>query len=776
MLARRYLPRLARGAVLLMGAHTAIPTVASSCAPAPKTRHQQARQGQRQAAADGRDASTSAVEQHLEQPLEQLPQRDPSDFRMGNGLREVMEQSEFDETRSVEVQDAPARPHKGGDSSSLENAEARHKLLGVGAIRKGPNDERNGRVLFEWTRTVVIGRNRKRQKETFNRWLPLEELEILERQARPEAEDESEEELPVLVDAPSKADHERSRKPREKLETHNPWQVGGAWKSKTVQHISAHQMIRDHFPNDFLVPDAVKRGAVFCRACKKNYPLIKSSLTAHTQCEKHQSAIRKLVEKTDVDAQIKTFLEDYFKEHPQEATATLSTDVHLYRYRVTEALLGNGIPLNKAYGLRPLLERSGVALTDPSHLASMIPRILEREKNLLKEEIKGQYITFVFDGTTRLGEAVNVVVRFCPSDFNAIQQRLVNFTTLKKHLNGNELGRHLMDVLRELHIPYEQVVGSSRDSCATNGAGLRVIKPFLPSMMDVLCYSHMLQGTGSRLQFKSLDTFLTPFITLQTMAIVKSLWKEIVGTSMKGYSHIRWWSRWELMKDLATAFGSVLDQFVAQLIARDIAEETTKKLKAVLDSPDQRSTLELELAVAMDLEPLVKATYLLEGDGLCLLKAYDVVEDLRKLGRSLDAQESLPNAAAVLRSRAQLEEGVKFRQYWSEKDCPGGSGWYEGHVLGKKPGHGHLCAVRYSNGDEMWIMKAEEKAFRGNILAHMLIEWQVVRGMVQPAFDYIESRLTDHCDAPYHMQLQHAQMRQLKVHYIRLSHFRMLFS
>lgn len=769
----RVLPALARGATVLLGAHVALrcasQSTVTSCAPAQRQssiirRPTRSRSSGTSAETDGTHESNNQEEQEpaltgaaCEPSLTgDVLLREAAGIFDGENLEEDLVEAAEDPTYDV-------------------NKPAKHKDLGEGAIRKGPNAAKEGRVLFEWTRLESVGRARVRKKVVLNRWVHIEELQLLMQHdatdAVTDAVGEAEDRVPAtagnvppLVDAPLRADHERERKRKENPVTANPWKLSGEKKTKTVKHISAEKMIREHFAESFLVPDAMKKNYVFCRACKHGYPLIKSSITAHVQSSKHEAAVKKLLHKKEDDHEVQNFLEDYFKEHPQEQTATLSKDVQLYRYRTVEALLGNGIPLNKVGGLRPLLERSGIALTDHSHLASMVPRLLEREKKRLKKELHGQYITFVFDGTTRLGEAVNVVCRYCPSDFKAIEQRLVSFATMKKHMNGNELGRHLMDVLRSLDVPYELIVASSRDSCATNGAGLRVISPFLPSMMCVLCYSHMLQGTGSRLNFDCLDAFLAPFISLQTMAIVRSLWKEIVGTSMKGYSHIRWWSRWELMKDLATAFGPTLDKFVHELAVREVAEDTTRKLQAFLLDPAKRESLELELAVAMDLEPLVKTTYELEGDGLCILKAYDKVEELRRLGRTLDHQMSLPNAAAVLRSRAKLQDGVKFRQYWSEEDCPGGAGWYEGIVLGKNPGHGHLCAVRYSTGDEMWIFKSEEKTFRGHILAHSLPEWQTVKNMVQLAFKYIEDRLTNECDAPYHLKEQHSQMQLLKVH------------
>ena len=119
----------------------------------------------------------------------------------------------------------------------------------------------------------------------------------------------------------------------------------------------------------------------------------------------------------------------------------------------------------------------------------------------------------------------------------------------------------------------------------------------------------------------------------------------------------------------------------------------------------------------------------------------DPTQAIRALGRSFDSQTSLPNTAALLRARAEIKHGLKIRQDWSEADAPGQSGWWEGEVVKKKPGHGQLCAVKYSNGQEMWILKSEEQSFRGHIIAHKLAEWQPAVDKITPAFEYIETRL-----------------------------------
>lgn len=195
------------------------------------------------------------------------------------------------------------------------------------------------------------------------------------------------------------------------------------------------------------MPDVSKRNAVFCRACKNSYPLIKQSIKLHVNSEKHERALKALIAQVNDDADLTHFVEDFYQSRAEVASSSTSLETQIFRIRVVETLLGSGIPLARADTLRTLLERAGVSLTHSSHLASTcIPLIHEREVAMIHSELSTQYICFIFDGTTRLGEAVNVVYRYCTADF-VICHRLVDFTTTKAHMNGAELAQHLNEVL-----------------------------------------------------------------------------------------------------------------------------------------------------------------------------------------------------------------------------------------------------------------------------------------------------------------------------------------
>ena len=117
--------------------------------------------------------------------------------------------------------------------------------------------------------------------------------------------------------------------------------------------------------------------------------------------------------------------------HPK-GCSSLSMDTRVYRVCVVEQFLKSGIPISKIDDLRSLLEEGTYRLTHSSHLAEYIPVIHEEEKKRIKREIGCQEVSAIFDGRTRLGEALAIVVRFFEGW--SIQQRVVKWSMLAKSL------------------------------------------------------------------------------------------------------------------------------------------------------------------------------------------------------------------------------------------------------------------------------------------------------------------------------------------------------
>ena len=152
-------------------------------------------------------------------------------------------------------------------------------------------------------------------------------------------------------------------------------------------------------------------------------------------------------------------------------------------------------------------------MPNSTHLKRFIPKIEAAEIELLKQELDGQYIGISFDGTTRLGEVVNATGRWCNDNFE-IHMRLLDVTTLKKHVNNVDLAAHVVEVTRQRGIPTARLVNIARDSCSVNGAACRRLLITFGSAVDTLCFCHTLCNLGEHFNLPTLAEFKTPWLEL----------------------------------------------------------------------------------------------------------------------------------------------------------------------------------------------------------------------------------------------------------------------
>lgn len=118
---------------------------------------------------------------------------------------------------------------------------------------------------------------------------------------------------------------------------------------------------------------------------------------------------------------------------------TLPEDQRMFRVKVTSTILKAGVPLNKVDVFQDLLEENGYRLAGRRLMSDLIPFILYEEKQQIKEEINCKDESVIFDGTSRLGEAVVIVLHFI--DNWSPQQRLVRLQLIGKTICGDETAR-----------------------------------------------------------------------------------------------------------------------------------------------------------------------------------------------------------------------------------------------------------------------------------------------------------------------------------------------
>ena len=160
------------------------------------------------------------------------------------------------------------------------------------------------------------------------------------------------------------------------------------------------------FPGEFF---CVSNKKLFCGACREELSLKKGVIANHVRSAKHAMGKSKRMRKEATERDITDALLVSDKAtHP--VGETLPVDHHVYG---ESCQLKAAVPLSKLDDFRELLEEHAFSLTDRRHMSDLVPFILSQEVTQVTEEMFDQPVSVIFDGTTRLGEALAIVIRFC---------------------------------------------------------------------------------------------------------------------------------------------------------------------------------------------------------------------------------------------------------------------------------------------------------------------------------------------------------------------------
>ena len=165
-----------------------------------------------------------------------------------------------------------------------------------------------------------------------------------------------------------------------------------------------------------------------------------------------------------------------------------------------------------------------------------MPLIHQEELQLLKE-IQGKHLSVIFDGTTRFGEAMAVIVHFVDDDW-CIQQRLLCLQLLTKSLTGEEVARELINcLLVKYSISSEYFIASMHDRASVSSVAISTLKIVYPTLLDVGCFSHTLDHVGEKFHTPTLSDFITLWINLFSHSSKSKLaWKDQTSVSIATYS------------------------------------------------------------------------------------------------------------------------------------------------------------------------------------------------------------------------------------------------
>ena len=198
--------------------------------------------------------------------------------------------------------------------------------------------------------------------------------------------------------------------------------------SSDTKNVSLHDHI-NRFPDQFLIVRGTK---IFCDACKEILSSKKSVIKLHCASQNHVRS----KEKSKSKLKEQTIAKALSREKTcQDSTLLLAQQA--YRQEIEEEFLKAGIPISKIDKLHSLLEKNGHRLTSSSNLVQYITLIFKKEVDTIKKELSlpGQGLmtrdmSVIFDGSTRQGEAIAIIVRFIEEQW-AITQRLIRIVLLE---------------------------------------------------------------------------------------------------------------------------------------------------------------------------------------------------------------------------------------------------------------------------------------------------------------------------------------------------------
>ena len=160
-------------------------------------------------------------------------------------------------------------------------------------------------------------------------------------------------------------------------------------------------------PDQFLIVRGTK---IFCDACKEILSSKKSVIKLHCASQK-QVRSKEKSKKSKLKEQ--TIAEALSREKTRQ-DSTLPLTQQAYRQEVVEEFLKAGIPISKIDKLRSLLEKNGHRLASSSNLVQYITLIFKQEVDTIKKDKENMTrdVSVIFDGSTRKGEAIAIIVRF----------------------------------------------------------------------------------------------------------------------------------------------------------------------------------------------------------------------------------------------------------------------------------------------------------------------------------------------------------------------------
>lgn len=424
----------------------------------------------------------------------------------------------------------------------------------------------------------------------------------------------------------------------------NPPPIGKKKSSgNTLKDPKVHPSKRiKEFPDEGLTVSDF--GKLLCGACNETLSVKKSTLSSHIKSTKHIERKAKLKseqpqEEEDIITELEKCDESKWQPvHDQQAPSL--DDQKVYELQVLTAFLKAGVPITKLKYFQPLLEQNALQLTQHRYTSDLLPYILKEEVARIKEEIKGRYLTIVFDTS----EALAVIVRYVKEW--EVHHCVVRIEVLARVLSGEEIAQRIIGTLSISYgIESHFLLAAVRDGSSDKDVAAGMLKGAYPHIMDISCFPYTL-NIGNKFHTPVLSNFISHWVSLFNYNHIKMLWRAQTGKAVASYSKGEWWSEWEIVNQIMVQFDDV-EPFLTT--NTDTCPPVRSELLDILHNSPGVCQFKMELAAVFDIgRHFVKAIQNIDSDGALIVNCY---EEIVKLQAVLNTAY-YPNIQSVAQSLA----------------------------------------------------------------------------------------------------------------------------
>lgn len=482
--------------------------------------------------------------------------------------------------------------------------------------------------------------------------------------------------------SPQVAEKKRVLKVNEKVKTRN--RIDGGTGSTKLKLITAAQRCRD-FPNQSFF---AVNNTIHCKACFGKVVQLKiSCIENHIDSKRHVKGIEALKTKKEKGEQLQLYAVAARSEQAARGIApAIPVEETATRIRVLLALLADGIPLNVLHrppgstdGIRALLEE-GFGLLPYNAISELIPGQVNRiiaETEKLVATCGG--CSVIFDGTPKVYEVFGVIVRFVCR--GKVLHRLLALDLYKSSAKASGLAMMLYRALNgdqegaRKGVKHNSVRFFICDGASVNKKAVDSLRgedvglALYPEAQYVCCISHALNIVGSKvieaapLAAALLGAWVAVIShSFQARDLFKKSAYNTKAASAKTTSETRWYSKYEVIKQISETSGAVREVAVSE---EEFARDSRATLLRLIEAPVERvAEMRLQLCAVTDIgRPLACLCYEAEGDAefLCCL-TYDAwvscMRDLHALSLDSTPLETLHRLMPTVSELVQADVGL----------------------------------------------------------------------------------------------------------------------